>query len=97
MYIQSGVLVITLKVKNIVLSIRNLLKSLNFRLFVTLFVLGIAPAIIVSNVFLNAYYERAIAVRTTDVQNQCKIISNQIVASDYLVSNKSDTISGELS
>ena len=63
----------------------------------TLLVLGFIPAVIVSNVFLNAYYERAIAVRTTDVQNQCKIISNQIVASDYLISNKSDTISGELS
>ena len=63
----------------------------------TLFVLGVLPAVIVSNVFLNAYYERAIAVRTTDVQNQCKIISNQIVASDYLNSNQSDTIQGELS
>ena len=63
----------------------------------TLFALGVLPAVIVSNVFLNAYYERAIAVRTTDVQNQCKIISNQIVASDYLNSNQSDTIQGELS
>ena len=63
----------------------------------TLLILGTVPAFIVSNVFLNAYYERAIAVRTTDVQNQCKIISNQILASDYLTSNKSDAISGELS
>lgn len=49
-----------------------------------------------ANVFLETYYERAIAVRTTDVQNQCKIISNQIIASDYLTSNKSDAVSGEL-
>ena len=63
----------------------------------TFFVLGWIPALFVSNVFLNAYYERAIAVRTQDVQNQCKIISNQIVASDYLNSNSSDTILGELS
>lgn len=97
MYIPSGELVIILKVKNIFSFIRKLFKSLSFRLFVTLLVLGFIPAIIVSNVFLNAYYERAIAVRTTDVQNQCKIISNQIVASDYLNSNKSDAISGELS
>lgn len=79
------------------IEISKLLKSLSFRLFITLMILGTIPAFIVSNVFLNAYYERAITVRTTDVQNQCKIISNQIVASDYLVSNKSDTISGELS
>ena len=97
MYIQSGVLVITSKVKNIFLAIRKLFKSLNFRLFVTLLVIGCVPAFIVSEVFLSAYYERAIAVRTTDVQNQCKIISNQIVASDYLNSNKSDAIQGELS
>ncbi len=97
MYIRSGELVTILKVKNIFLSIRKLFKSLNFRLFVTLMLVGFLPALIASNVFLNAYYERAITVRTTDVQNQCKIISNQILASDYLTSNKSDTISGELS
>ena len=97
MYIPSGELVTILKVKKILLSIRKLLKSLNFRLFVTFLLLGSIPAVVVSTAFLNTYYERAIAVRTTDVQNQCKIISNQIVASDYLNSNKSDTISGELS
>ena len=97
MYIPSGELVIILKDNKIFGTICKLLKSLNFRLFVTFFVLGWIPALIVSNVFLNAYYERAIAVRTTDVQNQCKIISNQIVASDYLNSNSSDTILGELS
>ena len=97
MYIPSGELVIILKDNKIFITICKLLKSLNFRLFVTFFVLGWIPALIVSNVFLNAYYERAIAVRTTDVQNQCKIISNQIVSSDYLNSNSSDTILGELS
>lgn len=97
MYIRSGEWVTILKVKNIFLSICKLLKSLNFRLFVSFLVLGFLPAFVLSNVFLNAYYERAITVRTTDVQNQCKIISNQIVASDYLSSNLSDTISGELS
>ena len=97
MYIPSGELVIILKDNKIFITICKLFKSLNFRLFVTFFVLGWMPALIVSNVFLNAYYERAIAVRTTDVQNQCKIISNQIVSSDYLNSNTSDTILGELS
>lgn len=97
MYTPSGELVTILKVNKLFLSIRKLLKSLNFRLFVTLLLLGSVPALAVSTAFLNTYYERAIAVRTTDVQNQCKIISNQIVASDYLTSNKSDTISGELS
>ncbi len=97
MYTPSGELVIILKDSKLLISIKKLLKSLNFRLFATLLVLGFVPAVLVSNIFLNAYYERAITVRTTDVQNQCKIISNQIVASDYLVSNKSDAISGELS
>lgn len=63
----------------------------------TFLLIGIIPVGIAANVFLETYYERAIAVRTTDVQNQCKIISNQIVSSDYLTSNKSDAISGELS
>ena len=97
MYIPSGELVIILKDNKIFITVCKLFKSLIFRLFVTFFVLGWIPALFVSNVFLNAYYERAIAVRTTDVQNQCKIISNQIVSSDYLNSNTSDTILGELS
>ncbi len=63
----------------------------------TFLLVGMIPVLAAGNVFLETYYERAIAVRTTDVQNQCKIISNQIVASDYLTSNKSDAISGELS
>lgn len=75
----------------------ELLKSLNFRLFITFLAVGLIPVMAAANVFLETYYERAIAVRTTDVQNQCKIISNQIIASDYLTSNKSDAVSGELS
>lgn len=78
-------------------AIKKMFKSLSFRLFVSLLLIGFVPALVVSSAFLGAYYERAIAVRTTDVQNQCKIISNQIVNSDYLTSNKSDAISGELS
>ncbi len=97
MYIPSGEWVTILKVKKIFLSLSEILKSLNFRLFVTFLIVGLVPVMAAANVFLETYYERAIAVRTTDVQNQCKIISNQIIASDYLTSNKSDAISGELS
>lgn len=97
MYIPSGEWVTILKVKKIFSAIRKLLKSLNFRLFVSLLILGFFPAAIASHTFLETYYERAIAVRTTDIQNQCKIISNQIIAGDYLTNYKSDAISGELS
>lgn len=99
MYTPSGewVIILKVKLKNLFLSIGKLLKSLNFRLFVTFLILGSVPATVVSNVFLETYYERAIAMRTNDIQNQCKIISNQIVTGDYFTSNKSDAISGELS
>ena len=96
MYIPSGEWVTILKDKHIFQMIKQLLKSLNFRLFVSLLILGIVPVLLVSNAFLNAYYERAITVRTTEVQNQCKIISNQIVASDYLNNRNSEAVSGEL-
>ena len=97
MFTRSGELVIILKVKAFLLSTRKFFKSLSFRLFVSLLLIGFIPALVVGNVFLDAYYERAIAVRTTEVQNQCKIISNQIVASDYLNARSSDAIVGELS
>jgi hypothetical protein len=72
MYIPSGEWVTILKDKHIFQIIKQLLKSLNFRLFVSLLILGIVPVLLVSNAFLNAYYERAITVRTTEVQNQCR-------------------------
>lgn len=97
MYIPSGELVIILKVKTVGESIVKFLKSLNFRLFLTFLALGLIPASVVATAFLNTYYERALDVRTTDVQNQCKIISNQIISSDYLTGSQSDAISGELS
>lgn len=96
MSIQSGEWVIILKVKKGLQPIFKFFKSLNFRLFVTFLLIGIVPTSIVAAVFLNTYYERAINVRTTDVQNQCKIISNQIVTSDFFANNRSDAISGEL-
>ena len=41
--------------------------------------------------------QRTVQVRTAEIQNQCTILSNQIMNSDYLKNTKSEVINTELS
>ncbi len=52
--------------------------------------------LIVAYGVLDSYRERAITVRSTDVQNQCRILSNQLVSYNYLKDPSSELIGGEL-
>lgn len=45
---------------------------------------------------MNTYMNRAVAVRSTEVQNQCKILSNQLVSSNYLKARYSEMVDNEL-
>ena len=42
------------------------------------------------------YENRAVEVRTMDIQEQCKILSNQMVTADYLNTGQSDVINANL-
>ena len=57
---------------------------------------GWIPMLIVAYGVLDSYRERAITVRSTDVQNQCRILSNQLVSYNYLKDPSSELIGGEL-
>ena len=52
--------------------------------------------LIVASGILDSYKERAIHVRGTDVQNQCRILSNQLLSYNYLKDPSSELIGGEL-
>lgn len=52
--------------------------------------------ILVSYGILGSYQERAVAARGTEVQNQCKILSHQLISYNYLEDPSSELISGEL-
>ena len=60
------------------------LKSLKFRILLVLLLAGWLPMLIVAAGVLDSYRERAITVRSTDVQNQCRILSNQLISYNYL-------------
>ena len=75
----------------------DFLKSLKFRLILLVIAMAVIPGSVIRAGILNSYESRALSIRQSEVLTQAQIISNQIVASDYLNSNKSDAIQGELS
>ncbi|MCR4690618.1 MAG: cell wall metabolism sensor histidine kinase WalK [Lachnospiraceae bacterium] len=57
---------------------------------------GIIPAVILRYTILQTYMNRAVNVRMTDIQNQCKILANHLINYNYLADNTSDVINAEL-
>lgn len=68
------------------------IKSLWFRLALTIFILGVIPPLLVLFVYSNNYENRAVTTLTSNVTSQAQLISSQIVSGGYL--SKSD-IEGE--
>ncbi len=59
-------------------------------------IIGWLPMILISVSILRSYRERAIQARSTEVQNQCKILSNQLLTYNYLEDPSAELIDGEL-
>ncbi len=72
------------------------LRSLRARLFVIIFLVGFVPGVIMRYAILESYENRAVDLRSSDVQNQLKIIANHLIASNYLKDNSSAVINAEL-
>ena len=72
-------------------NLKNNIKSLKFRMIVAVILIAIVPAILVSAGILNSYKNRAIAIRTSEVLGQARIITNQIVKSEYMTNEQADT------
>ncbi len=71
-------------------------KSLKFRILLVLLAVGWLPMILMSASILKSYEERAISTRSTEVQNQCKILSNQLLNYNYMDDPSTELIDGEL-
>jgi len=63
---------------------------------VILVIIGIVPMIIVEKGIVESYEERAVAVRSITVKNQCDIICDQMVQQNYLEDQSSEAINSEL-
>ncbi len=64
--------------------LRSFVKSLRFRLIITLVIFGLVPGFALRMGLLRAYESRAVANRTIDILSQAKILSDQIANSGYL-------------
>ncbi len=71
-------------------------RSLKVRLFIIIFLMGLIPAVIVHEGILQSYEDRAVAVRTTDVQTQLKIIANHLITYNYLQDTSNEVINAEI-
>ena len=95
-FTQSGELAIISGVK-FKFFVPKFIKSLQVRVTVILSVFVILSSVILMNAILQSYDQRTVSVRTAEIQNQCTILSNQLVNSDYLETGVSDVIDTELS
>lgn len=74
----------------------KILRSLKARIFVIVFLIGIIPSIIMRYGIVQNYEDRAVSLRTSDVQNQLRIIANHLITYSYLQDTSSEVINAEL-
>ncbi|MDD7023962.1 MAG: HAMP domain-containing sensor histidine kinase [Oscillospiraceae bacterium] len=80
---------------------RNYLKnsyfqSLRFRLLLCFLVIGIVPLILFKTVLVHVYESKAVELRMMDIGEQCKILSNQLLAYDYMNHPESEVMDAGL-
>ncbi|MGN0131271.1 MAG: ATP-binding protein [Lachnospiraceae bacterium] len=74
----------------------RLAKSLRFWIFCIVIVVGYVPTLIMRFGILQNYEERAVSLRTMEVENQTMILANHLAANNYLQDTSSETINAEL-
>lgn len=74
----------------------KLLRSLKLRIFVLLLLTGILPTIAIQHTIVRNYESQAVALRTSDVSSQLKIIANHLVSCNYLYDTSSEVIGAEI-
>ena len=74
----------------------SFLKSLRFRILIILIILGIVPGVIVTYTMLHNYQNRAVAMLTETVGDQCDILCNLIIRENYLNDTDSEVVNSKL-
>jgi signal transduction histidine kinase len=74
----------------------NYFKSLRFRILIILVILGIVPSVVATQIVIRTYEDRAIAIRTDSVKNQCDMLCNLLIKENYLNDSSSQVVSGKL-
>ncbi len=76
--------------------LRNTVRSMKVRIFLLFLCVGIIPGIVMRHGIISNYEDRAVSVRTSDVQTQLKIIANHLITYNHLQGAPSDVINAEL-
>ena len=72
------------------------LKSIRFFVFIIFLIVGLVSCIAMHYGIMETYEERAVSLRTSDVQNQLTVIGNHLLANNYLEDSSSEVINAEL-
>lgn len=74
----------------------RIFRSLKFRIFCIILLVGLIPCMILHYGILQNYEQRAVSVKTSEVQTQFKILANHLVTYNYLTDTSSEVINAEL-
>ena len=72
-------------------------KSLKFRIFIIIMLVGLLPCLILSELIFVNYEARAISEKTSQAINQCRILSNHLEAVGFFGDSQNTVILNELS
>ena len=95
MCIQSGELVIISRGK-LYGKVREKFKSLRVYVIVMILLAGFIAGAFVYGTMIRTYETRAVSLRTAEIQNQCTILSNQLLSYQYLQDHSSEVIEASL-
>lgn len=79
-----------------IISSFRFVKSLQFRIFIIIIIVGYVPTLMMRYGILQNYENRAVSLRTAEVENQAKILANHLAVNNYLQNTNIDTINAEL-
>lgn len=71
-------------------------RSLKFRVFAIIFLTGLICCFVMRYGIIQSYFERAIKVRTSSVQNQMVILADHLLTYNYLNDPSSNVVNAEL-
>lgn len=74
----------------------TVLRSLKFRMFLIVMMVGILCCLVMRFGIMESYFNRAVNVRTSDVQNQIKILADHLITYNYLQDPTSEVVNAEL-
>lgn len=76
--------------------LKRYLKSVRFRILIFLIIFGIVPCLFLRVGVINAYENRAVELRMSEITSQAKLIGAQVVANNYLADTNNSSITAQL-